>query len=68
MLVYHYWILEIEFNRSLSLLIIKLMNYNVTTSLIYKLDIENAQSFQYIVWTEVLVVKHWKESDRRTLL
>jgi len=29
----------IEFNRSLSLLIIRLVNYSVTTSLIYKLDI-----------------------------
>ena len=28
---------EIEFNESLSLLIIRLTNYNVTTSLIYKL-------------------------------
>jgi len=36
-LVCHYWTLEIEFNKSLSLLIIRLANYSVTTSLIYKL-------------------------------
>ena len=29
--------LEIEFNKRLSLLIIRLVNYSVTTSLIYKL-------------------------------
>jgi len=34
-LVYHCWTLEIEFNKSLSLLIIRLANYSVTTSLIY---------------------------------
>ena len=31
------WILEIEFNKSISLSIIRLANYSVTTSLIYKL-------------------------------
>ena len=31
--------LEIEFNRSLSLLIIRLANYSATTSLIYKSDV-----------------------------
>ena len=36
-LVYRRWTLEIEFNESLSLLIIRLANYNVTTSFIYKL-------------------------------
>jgi len=36
-LVYHHWTLEVKFNKSLSLLIIRLANYNVTTSLIYKL-------------------------------
>jgi len=36
-LVCHCWTLEVEFNKSLSLLIIRLVNYNVTTSLIYKL-------------------------------
>ena len=35
--VCHCWILEIDFNESLSLSIIRLVNYNVTTSLIYKL-------------------------------
>ena len=35
-LVYHHWTLGIEFNKSLSLLIIRLVNYSVTTSLIYK--------------------------------
>ena len=30
------WIPEIEFNKSLSLLIIRLVNYSVTTSLIYE--------------------------------
>ena len=34
-LVYRHWTPEIEFNKSLSLLIIRLANYNVTTSLIY---------------------------------
>ena len=33
----HHWILEIEFNKRLSLLIIRLVNYSVTTSPIYKL-------------------------------
>ena len=36
-LVCCHWTLEIEFNESLSLSIIRLVNYNVTTSLIYKL-------------------------------
>jgi len=36
-LVCYRWTLEIEFNKSLSLSIIRLANYNVTTSLIYKL-------------------------------
>jgi len=35
-LVYCHWILEIEFNKNLSLLIIRLANYNITTSLIYQ--------------------------------
>ena len=35
-LVYHCWILGIEFNKSLSSLIIRLANYSVTTSLIYE--------------------------------
>ena len=35
-LVCCYWTLGIEFNKSLSLLIIRLVNYSVTTSLIYK--------------------------------
>ena len=35
-LVYHYLILEIEFNKNLSLLIIRLVNYSITTSLIYE--------------------------------
>jgi len=35
-LVCHHWTLEIEFNKKLSSLIIRLVNYNVTTSLIYK--------------------------------
>ena len=35
-LVCCYWIPEIKFNKSLSLLIIRLANYSVTTSLIYK--------------------------------
>jgi len=36
-LVCRHWTLEVEFNKSLSSLIIRLVNYNVTTSLIYKL-------------------------------
>ena len=32
-----HWTPEVEFNKRLSLLIIRLVNYNVTTSLIYKL-------------------------------
>ena len=36
-LVCRCWTLEIEFNKRLSLLIIRLANYSVTTSLIYKL-------------------------------
>ena len=36
-MVCHHWTLEIEFNKRLSLSIIKLANYSVTTSLIYKL-------------------------------
>jgi len=36
-LVYRRWTLEIEFNKRLSLSIIRLANYSVTTSLIYKL-------------------------------
>ena len=36
-MVCRHWTLEIEFNKSLSLLIIRLANYSVTTSLIYKL-------------------------------
>ena len=35
-LVCHYWILRIKFNKSLSLSIIRLANYSVTTSLIYE--------------------------------
>jgi len=35
-LVCCHWTLEIKFNKSLSLSIIRLANYNVTTSLIYK--------------------------------
>ena len=35
-IVCYYWILEIEFNKSLSLSIIRLANYSITTSLIYK--------------------------------
>ena len=35
-LVCHYWTLEVEFNKSLSSSIIRLANYGVTTSLIYK--------------------------------
>ena len=35
--MYRHWTLEIKFNKSLSLLIIRLANYSVTTSLIYKL-------------------------------
>ena len=38
-LVCCHWTPEIEFNESLSLLIIRLANYSVTTSLIYKLII-----------------------------
>jgi len=34
-LVYHCWTLEIKFNENLSLLIIRLVNYSVTISLIY---------------------------------
>ena len=36
-LVCHHWTPEIEFNKRLSSLIIRLVNYSVTTSLIYKL-------------------------------
>ena len=36
-LVYRRWTPEIKFNKRLSLSIIRLANYNVTTSLIYKL-------------------------------
>ena len=36
-LVCRHWIPEVEFNKSLSSLIIRLANYSVTTSLIYKL-------------------------------
>jgi len=36
-LVCCYWILGIKFNKSLSLSIIRLVNYSVTTSLIYEL-------------------------------
>ena len=36
-LVCCYWTLEIKFNKSLSSSIIRLVNYNVITSLIYKL-------------------------------
>ena len=35
-LVYCCWTLGIEFNKSLSLSIIRLVNYSITTSLIYK--------------------------------
>ena len=35
-LVCRYWTLEIEFNKNLSLLIIRLVNYSITTSLIYE--------------------------------
>ena len=56
-----------KFNRSLFSLIIRLANYNITTSLIYKSDIGDTQSFQYIVWIEVSVVKHWKKLDKITL-
>jgi len=38
-LVCRCWTLEVEFNKSLSLSIIRLANYSVTTSLIYKLII-----------------------------
>ena len=42
----YHWTLEIEFNESLSLSIIRLANYNVTTSLIYKTDsLGDAQGF-----------------------
>jgi len=36
-LVCRHWTLEVEFNKSLSSSIIRLVNYSVTTSLIYKL-------------------------------
>jgi len=36
-LMCHCWTLEVKFNKSLSSSIIRLANYNVTTSLIYKL-------------------------------
>jgi len=36
-LVCHCWTLEVKFNKSLSSLIIRLVNYSITTSLIYKL-------------------------------
>jgi len=35
-LVYHCWTSEIKFNKNLSLSIIRLANYSVTTSLIYE--------------------------------
>jgi len=35
-LVYHHWIPEVEFNKNLSLSIIRLVNYSITTSLIYE--------------------------------
>ena len=41
MLVYYCWTLELS-SIELSLLIIRLANYNVTTSLIYKSDIGDA--------------------------
>ena len=47
-LVCHCWILEIEFNKSLSSLIIRLANYSVTTSYIWVLTIEDAWSFSGI--------------------
>ena len=36
-LVYHYWTPKIKFNKRLSLLIIRLAIYSITTSFIYKL-------------------------------
>jgi len=38
-MVYYHWTSEIKFNRELSLSIIRLINYSVATSLIYKLEI-----------------------------
>jgi len=58
----------IKFNRSLSSSIIRLVNYNIITSLIYKSDLKDAWGFQYMAQTEISVVKYWKELDRRTLL
>jgi len=40
-LVCRCWTPEVEFNKSLSSLIIRLVNYSVTTSLIYKLIVTN---------------------------
>ena len=45
MLVCCCWIPGVEFSRSLSSLIIRLANYSITTSFIYKLDIGDAQGF-----------------------
>ena len=62
-LVCHCWILEIEFNKSLSSLIIRLANYSVTTSYIWVLTIGDAWSFSGIallLWVEVLVLRHWQ--------
>jgi len=63
-LVYCCWILEIEFNKSLSLSIIRLANYSVTTSLIYKMDsIGDARGLvvkPLLLWVEVSVLRHWQ--------
>ena len=48
-LVCHYWTPGIKFNKSLSLSIIRLVNYSVTTSLIWVLTIEDVQDFSGIV-------------------
>jgi len=47
-LVCYCWILEIEFNKSLSSLIIRLVNYSVTTSLIWVPTIVDTQDFSSI--------------------
>ena len=46
-MVCHRWTLEIEFNKRLSSSIIRLVNYNVTTSLIYNWYYRRCLGFQW---------------------